>query len=577
MGSSASSILWWSPSPEPVPNSDQVDLSLSVDEGKQFFVRRIDFSGNTTTRDKVIRREMLVDEGQIFNNHLWELSILRLNQLGYFEPLKAEEAADVKRDTKTDTVDLTLKVKERGKNSIQLNGGVSGISGSFIGFSYATNNFLGLGETLSLSSQLGTRLRQVQFGFTEPYLFDKPIQSGFTLYTNRFNYNQGREASILSGQNLIPLFNALGQNNLLNYVSNGYGGTVFVSYALKRSFARVGLTYGYDISNIKTLSTSATDYFQFLDFQGVGGPNSLSGIRTSKVVPSYTYNSVNHPITPTGGKSIFFSIAYAGVGGNVNTVEPTLDVKYFRSGFKKGHVIGMHLLGRFLTGYGGKVAPPFARYYTGGENDIRGFDIWGISPIAFLPSSAQVNVYNNDGTQRVQKQIVNGVTSFVPVTMQIPTYQFAYPGGDTNVVTNFEYRIPIFGPVVLAAFADAGVDKLTLPSQLKLNPGRVDQLNAEFPQANFNGRAYIAPGTQKLRASTGLELQVLMPVVNAPFRLYWAYNPSLFRGYIQPPIAAHRDDFPNAATYLNALSSIGQPLPLFERHSTFRFSIGRTF
>ena len=132
-----------------------MDLSLSVDEGKQFFVRRIDFSGNVTTRDKVIRREMLIDEGQIFNNHLWELSILRLNQLGYFEPLKAEDAADIKRDTKTDTVDLTLKVRERGKNSIQLNGGVSEISGSFIGLSYSTNNFLGLGETLSLSSQLG--------------------------------------------------------------------------------------------------------------------------------------------------------------------------------------------------------------------------------------------------------------------------------------------------------------------------------------------------------------------------------------------------------------------------------------
>ena len=132
-----------------------MDLSLSVDEGKQFFVRRIDFSGNTTTRDKVIRREMLIDEGQIFNNRLWELSILRLNQLGYFEPLKAEEAADIKRDTKTNTVDLTLKVKERGKNSIQLNGGVSGISGSFIGFSYSTNNFLGLGETLEPQLAVG--------------------------------------------------------------------------------------------------------------------------------------------------------------------------------------------------------------------------------------------------------------------------------------------------------------------------------------------------------------------------------------------------------------------------------------
>jgi outer membrane protein insertion porin family len=567
------------PSFEPIANSDMIDLSLAVDEGKQFFVRRIDFTGNTTTRDKVIRRELLIDEGQIYNNRMWEMSILRLNQLGYFEPLKAEEAADIKRDTKTNTVDITLKVKERGKNSIQLNGGVSGIAGSFIGASYSTNNFLGLGETLSLSSQLGTRLRSVQFGFTEPYLFDKPIQSGFTLYTQRFDYNQAREASILSGTNLIPLYNSLGSNNLLNYISNGYGGTVFATYPLKRSFARIGITYGYDISNIRTLTNSATTYFNYIDFQGVGGPNQLSGIRTSKLTPSYTYNSVNHPITPTAGKSFFISTGFAGsvLGGNVNTLEPTLDAKYFRRGFKNGHVIGMHVLARFLTGYGGKVAPPFSRYYMGGENDIRGFDIWGISPIVFLPTTANVPVLNADGSPRQQKQIVNGVTQFAPVNMTIPSYQLTFPGGDTSVVTNFEYRIPIVGPVVLAIFGDAGIDKLALPGQLKLNPGRIDQLNLEFPQAGFGGDAYIAPGTQKIRASTGLELQVLMPVVNAPFRLYWAYNPSIFRGYLQPPIVADRSYFPNDATYKNALNSVGAPVPFFERHSTFRFSVGRTF
>jgi outer membrane protein insertion porin family len=552
-------------------------MSLAVDEGKQFFVRRIDFSGNTTTRDKVIRRELLIDEGDMYNTRLWELSVLRLNQLGYFEQLKPEEAADIKRDTKTNTVDLTVKVKERGKNSIQLNGGVSGIAGSFLGFSYATNNFLGLGETLSLSSQLGTRLRSVQFGFTEPYLFDKPVQTGFTLYTTRFDYNQAREASVLTGQNLIPLYNQLGQNNLLNYVSNGYGGTVFVSYPLRRSFARVGLTYGYDISHIRTLTDAASTYFNYIDFQGVTGPNSLSGIKTSKVIPSYTYNTVNHPITPTGGKSIFFSFAYAGMGGNVNTIEPTFDGKYFRSGFRKGHVIGLHVLGRFLTGYGGKVAPPFSRYYTGGENDIRGFEIWGISPIAFLPSSSSVNVLNPDGSVRQQKVTVNGVTSYQNVTLNIPIYQLVFPGGDTNIVTNVEYRIPIVGPVTLAIFGDAGIDKLALPGQLKLNPDRVVQLNDQFPQAGFSDRAYIAPGTQKVRASTGLELQVLMPVVNAPFRLYWAYNPLLFRGYLQPPIVADRSFFPNQATFNNAVASFGQPVPFFEKHSTFRFSVGRTF
>ena len=114
------------PNFDPLPDTDKIDLTLTVDEGKQFFVRRIDFSGNTTTRDKVIRRELLLDEGDMFNTRLWELSILRLNQLGYFEVLKENEAADIKRDTKTNTVDITLKVKERGKNSVQLNGGVSG-------------------------------------------------------------------------------------------------------------------------------------------------------------------------------------------------------------------------------------------------------------------------------------------------------------------------------------------------------------------------------------------------------------------------------------------------------------------
>ena len=169
----------------------QIDLTLNVDEGKQFFVRRIDFSGNTTTRDKVIRRELLLDEGDMFNTALWELSILRLNQLGYFEVLKEEEAADIKRNPQTNTVDITLKVKERGKNSIGLNGGVSGIAGSFIGFNYSTNNFLGLGETLSLERQLGTRIRNVSFGFTEPYFLDRPMQVGFVVYLTRVQLRPG--------------------------------------------------------------------------------------------------------------------------------------------------------------------------------------------------------------------------------------------------------------------------------------------------------------------------------------------------------------------------------------------------
>lgn len=568
------------PNIEPVPNTDKVDLTLNFDEGKQFFVRRIDFSGNTTTRDKIIRRELLVDEGDIYNTKLWEVSLLRLNQLGYFEPLKAEDAVDIKRDTKTDTVDITLKVKERGKNSIQLNGGVSAIAGSFVGFSYATNNLLGLGETLSLNTQLGTVQDNITIGFTEPYFLNKPIQVGGTVFYTRFDYNQARQASIFAGTNLTALYAQLGSQNLLNYVSDSRGFTVFVSKALRRSFARVGVSYGYSIQNVKTLTDAATAYYTYIDFLRINGPNPLNGITQSAITPTFSYNSVNHPITPTGGKSLSLSVQFAGsfLGGNVNQILPTMDAKYFhRSPLNSKHVIGMHVLGRFVTGYGGKVAPPLNRFYMGGENDIRGFDIWSISPVAYIPTSATVDLLNNDGTPRQQRLIINGATTYVNVTQNIPSYQLVTPGGDLEGVSNFEYRIPIFGPVILAAFADAGINRLVLSDQLKLNSDRVAQLNALFPEAAFPDRAIIAAGTQKIRMSTGLELQVMLPVVNAPFRIYWAYNPLRVEEYVQPPIVADRSYFPNSASFFNSIAQVGQEYPVFERRSSFRFTIGRTF
>jgi outer membrane protein insertion porin family len=570
--------------PEPnfdiIPDSDQIDLTLTADEGKQFFIRRIDFSGNTTTRDKVIRREILLDEGDMFNTELWDYSILRLNQLGYFEMLKKEEAADIKRNPATNTVDITLKVKERGKNSVGLNGGVSGIAGSFVGFNYSTNNFLGLGETLSIESQLGTRMRDVSLGFTEPYFLDRPLQLGFVVYLRRFNFDQGREASILSGTNLIPLFNQLGSQNLLNYTQNSKGFSMSASYPLKRSFARFGVTYGFDRSNVITETSAAQNYFQYINFSGVAGPNSLTGIKTSHIVPSYTYNTVNHPISPTAGRSVFLSMDFAGsiLGGNVNTIRPSLDIKYFHQApWHRSHILAFHVLGSLVTGYGGKFIPPFSRTYIGGEQDVRGFEIWGITPIAFVASSANVNVLNDNGSPRTQKVVQNGVISSVPVTMSIPTYQLITPGGDAQTVTNFEYRIPIAGPVTLAFFADTGINKILRSSQLTMDPSRITDLTNQFPQAGFDGRVRIAPGTQKMRASTGVELQVMLPVVNAPFRLYWAYNPSVVREYLQPPIVADRSSFPNQNTFINSVAQYGQALPYFEKRTMFRFTIGRTF
>ena len=303
-----------------------VNLTMEFDQQKQYFVRRIEFSGNTTTRDKVIRREMLLDEGQVFNNRLWELSILRLNQLGYFDTIKPENA-ELKRNVKAGTVDIKLKVKEKGKQSISFSGGVSGIAGSFVGLSYQTNNFLGLGETLTFSAQFGNIQRNIQFGFTEPYLFDRPLSTGFTIFANRFDYNTARQEGLLLGQQ-VAINPALQEN----YNTDSKGFTIFASYPLRKfSFTRLGLTYGWTTTNITPFSQSATLLFEQTKFTSLAGPSALNGIRSSKITPTITYNTVNSPVNPTHGKSFYYGFSLEGgpLQGNVNTISNTFSMTYF--------------------------------------------------------------------------------------------------------------------------------------------------------------------------------------------------------------------------------------------------------
>ena len=131
-----------------------INLALDFEEDNQFTVHRIEFSGNTKTRDKVIRRELLTDEGGVFSSQLWDYSVLKMNQLGFFDEIKKEDY-DIKQNAKDKTVDILVKVKEKGKNSIGFSGGISGLAGNFVGLNYATNNFLGLGATLSFGVSMG--------------------------------------------------------------------------------------------------------------------------------------------------------------------------------------------------------------------------------------------------------------------------------------------------------------------------------------------------------------------------------------------------------------------------------------
>jgi outer membrane protein insertion porin family len=582
--------------PTPLTEVDEtkrvVNLIMEFDQQKQFFVRRIEFSGNTTTRDKVIRRELLVDEGQIFNNRLWELSLLRLNQLNYFDTIKPENA-ELKKNVKAGTVDIKLKVKEKGKQSISFSGGVSGIAGSFVGLSYQTNNFLGLGETLTFSAEVGNRQQNILFGFTEPYLFDRPISTGFTVFANKFNYNQARETGILLGTQ-VALNPALEQN--YNTASKGF--TIFASYPLRRlSFTRLGITYGWTTTNITAFSQSAQLLFQDIQFRSLAGPSQLRGIRSSKITPTLSYSTVDSPMNPTRGKSFYYGLGLEGgpLLGNVNTLSNTFQMEYFHPVNKRRNVIGLRFMTGMITGYGGKDVPPFDRFYLGGENDVRGFDFYTIAPYILIPSLSSTNITFLNPTRLDQQ----GNPS--PETITVPTLQYfpSRPGGDLQAVANVEYRIPIAGPVELDLFNDIGVNGILRKSQIQLDPSAVTVLQEQFPNRDFpnlklsNALPIISGTNFWPHTSAGIQFVVQLPIVNAPFRFYYAYNymrqtssiNGLRGGYfLSDPLRQRLSDLnvldtqvkPQLATVLDQqVQRI--PAGLLEPKQTFRFTVSRTF
>jgi len=565
-------------------NTRTINMTMEFEPNKQFFVHRIDFSGNTHTRDKVIRRELLLAEGAVFNSRLWEFSILRLNQLGYFEELKPE-SGEVRQNAEEGTIDLNLKVRERGKNSIGFTGGASGVLGSFASLNYSTNNFLGLGETLSVSVEGGDRSQAFIFGFTEPYLFDKPLQSGFTFFVRRFEFDQARETLVRTGTQLNPFF----QSQLLNYTQETTGFTLFGSYPLRaRRFTRLGLSYSLSKSNLICDTDACTTLFERLQFSSsIGRQNPLEDIVSSRVTPTFFFNSTNHPTDPTQGTSLFISGSFEGgpIGGNQKSFVPTVEFKHFRPVNRGRNTLAFRLIGAFVTGFGEQVPSPIRRFYIGGEDTVRGFDIRAITPMAYIPVQSRVPVFFVDPTQLDD----NGNPSLRASAVNILSQSLSFPGGDTQLVGNFEYRIPIVGPVQMAPFVDVGVNTVLRPSQLRISETALEAIRETFPNVVLGDTLALVPNTNsRIRASTGLEVVVNLPIVNAPFRVYWAYNVSRLDSSITVPAAQF--ELPQGTSlppgvFENQILPGLQSNILFQERSfrfseplkTFRFTISRTF
>ena len=589
----------------PTPSFDEakktITLTIDIDPGKRFYVSRIEFSGNSITRDRVIRRELLLEEGQLYNNQAWETSILRLNQLNYFDTLKADQDSEVRTNNDEGTVDLLLKLKEKGKNSIGLNGGLSGLSGSFVGLNYETNNFLGLGETLSVVANIGDLSRSLTFGFTEPYLRNKPLSLGFQVFASKYDYNPAKSYTATgASQNLSNAQQSL----LTNYNQSSTGLTLSLGYPIRRSFKRVGISYALQRSNITTFNDNTRNVFETLNFRsGIQQTNALGGIISSVITPSFTFSSVDRAAGPHRGRDFNLAVQVAGAAGNVKYFSPAASFRQFlpMKGLRvnrDGHnVLGMRMQLAHAQGFGGQVAPPFNRVYGGGESDIRGFDIRSATPYVFIPTRVMFNLTNPDGTV-VPRDPTNNTLGNVQIPL--PVYRLVTVGGDTSFTANLEYRIPIVSQVTFAFFTDFNMTFNAIAGQLQQSVLGAATLSSPLygcptftngacsggKQLSFPTRLTTAPNTNYVpRMSNGAEVQVVLPIVNAPFRLFYAYNP--LRLYETLPQQLATDPatfasfFPNTGagrySYAQALQFYGADYILREPRKTIRLSVSTTF
>ena len=392
--------------PTHIDGDPVVDVTIRVQEGEQYFVNRIEFTGNKTTHDEVIRRELQLAENAVFNTEALKYSVRRLNQLGFFEPLEEQGVGIEKTDSEENEVDITFNLSETNLNQLTFGAGVSEFDGFFGQVSFQTTNFMGRGESLQVSMLSGSRARNYQLSFTEPFIFGRPISLGTSVFSRRIEW-------------------------IGSFTEDSRGGTVTFGVPLAL-FTRMFVGYSLESSQVTDISpylTSNPELLAFNPFFADALLQNHGGRRiVSKVTPSLVLNTVDHPIFPTNGHSLSASLELAGLGGNTQFWKPTLEGTWYIRHTSKT-IIGLRGQYSYMGAGNPNQIPIFERLWLGGEFSVRGFDIRRIGP-TFSEIDSQVNENSYAGRMIL--------------------------GGNKSLLFNGEYQFLIGGPVRLVWFYDAG-------------------------------------------------------------------------------------------------------------------------
>ena len=316
----------------------KINVTFEIAEGPEVFVERINISGNTRSEEKILRREIPMAEGELFTTPKLQRAKQRLTNLNYFDKVNATTAPGSSKDKIVVNIDVT----EKPTGLFSIGGGYSSQDGALGTVDLSQRNFLGKGWEVFLRLRGGEKVQQGQIGFTEPWLFDRPLAAGFDLFNNR--------------------------RILADYSVNSLGGDIRFGHPVG-DYSRVSALYRISNDHIADIKSTASQ--ELLDAKG---DHIISLIGTS-----FGRDTRDSAFETTKGSTQGIGFDFAGVGVGERFIRTIGTATYYHP-LWLDHVISGRILGGYMLGWGKDPVPLFERFNLGGSSTLRQFKALQVSP-----------------------------------------------------------------------------------------------------------------------------------------------------------------------------------------------------
>lgn len=395
-----------------------VDLPIHVTENSLVRIGRINILGNTTTRDKVIRREVRLNEGDVYKPSLLKRSYERINNLKFFETV------DIRPDPRPaeGTMDLNIKVTERPTGSLTIGGGYSTVDGLLATIEVTEGNLFGKGQILKVSAEKSDINLMYSLSFTEPWLFDIPLS------LSALTYNQERQ------------FDAYDKRAKGGGLSLGYSFTEYISSSIG---------YSYELADIFNVDDNAPE-----QIKGQTGERS-----TSKVRLSVTRNSQDNFLHPRRGSKNTFRGTLAGLGGDNAFYKLHYDSSWHFPLFEESAFSFRGRIG-YADGLFGEELPLYERFYVGGMHTVRGYGYGDAGP-----------KFDNGENKGGNKELIFNVEYVVPLVSAARLYGVVFYDAGAGFDDDEGYSLALLRQSAGAGFRwISPIGPLRLEWAMKLDP-----------------------------------------------------------------------------------------------------------